>query len=55
MIPRISDSRVGIFNSTKTRLSITKEDEIGSYSVAHRWRLEPKDVEAYKRGELVEP
>ena len=55
MIPRISDSRVGIFNSTKTRLSITKEDEIGNYSVAHRWRLEPKDVEAYKRGELVEP
>ena len=55
MRPRISDSRVGIFNSSKTRLSITKEDEIGSYSVAHRWRLEPKDVEAYKRGELVEP
>ena len=55
MRPRISDSRVGIFNSNKLRLSITKEDAIGSYSVAHRWRIEPKDVEAYKRGELVEP
>lgn len=55
MRPRLSDSRVGIFNSSKTRLSVTEEDEIGSYSVAHRWRLEPKDVEAYKRGELVEP
>lgn len=29
MIPRISDSRVGIFNSTKTRLSITKEMKSG--------------------------
>ena len=55
MRPRISDSRVGIFNSNKLRLSITQEDAIGSYSVAHRWRIEPKDVEAYKRGELVEP
>lgn len=55
MRPRLTDSRVGIFNTTKTRLSITNEDEIGRYSVAHRWRIEPKDVEAYKRGELVEP
>ena len=55
MRPRISDSRVGIFNSNKLWLSITKEDAIRSYSVAHRWRIEPKDVEAYKRGELVEP
>ena len=55
MRPRLSDSRVGIFNSTKTRLSVTEQDEIANYSVAHRWRLEPKDVEAYKQGELVEP
>ena len=55
MCPRLSDSRVGVFNSTKTRLSVTKEDEIGSYSVAHRWRLEPKDWQAWERGELVEP
>lgn len=55
MRPRISDSRVGVFNSTKTRLSLTREDQIGTYSVAHRWRLEPKDTEAYRRGETVEP
>lgn len=55
MRPRISDSRVGVFNSTKTRLSLTREDRIGTYSVAHRWRLEPKDAEAYRRGEMVEP
>ena len=55
MRPRISDSRIGIFNSSKTRVSITHEDKINTYSIAHRWRIEPKDVEAYKRGELVEP
>lgn len=55
MTPRISDSRVGIFNSSKTRISLEREDQLGTYSVAHRWRLEPKDEAAYRRGELVEP
>lgn len=54
MRPRISDSRVGIFLTDKINLS-TEEDQIQTYSLAHRWRLEPKDMEAYKRGELVEP
>ena len=54
MRPRISDSRVGIFNHNKTRYSLEK-DQAYAYSVAHRWRLVPKDAEAYGRGELVEP
>ncbi|MCL2693456.1 MAG: zinc-dependent metalloprotease [Rikenellaceae bacterium] len=54
MKPRLSDSRVGIFNSTKTRFG-SDFDGARSYSVAHRWRLVPSDVEAYRRGELVEP
>ena len=54
MRPRISDSRVGIFLTDKINLS-TEEDGLQTYSLAHRWRLEPKDMEAYKRGELVEP
>jgi hypothetical protein len=54
MTPRISDSRVGIFNSGKRRYTATK-DKVENYSIAHRWRVEPKDMEAYKRGELVEP
>lgn len=54
MRPRVSDSRVGIFLTNKEHIS-TEEDQIQSYSVAHRWRIEPKDMEAYKRGELVEP
>ncbi|MDR0511181.1 MAG: zinc-dependent metalloprotease [Rikenellaceae bacterium] len=54
--PRISDSRVGIFNTTNQTYSLDKQDQVGvKYSLAHRWRVEPKDVEAYKCGELTEP
>jgi hypothetical protein len=51
---RISDSRVGVFNHEKRHVSVA-EDQIRDYSVAHRWRLEPKDPDAYRRGELTDP
>ncbi len=54
MRPRISDSRVGIFVTSKQHVS-TAKDGIQNYTLANRWRLEPKDVAAYRRGELVEP
>lgn len=54
MRPRLSDARVGIFLTEKKRVSTT-EDRIKDYTVAHRWRVEPKDMEAWKKGELVEP
>lgn len=54
MHPRISDSRLGVFLTEKTHLT-TGEDQLQTYSLAHRWRLEPKDMAAYERGELVEP
>jgi hypothetical protein len=54
MIPRVSDSRVGVFSTEKTRYSIVDEGS-RSYSVANRWRVVPRDVEAYTRGEAVEP
>ncbi len=54
MKPRISDSRVGIFLTGKQRIS-TEEDGIQQYTFANRWRLEPKDMRAWERGELVEP
>ena len=55
MHPRISDTRIGVFvSNTKQHIS-TDEDQIQIYTLANRWRVEPKDVEAYKRGELVEP
>lgn len=51
---RRSDKRVGWFSLKKIDYSspALKSDE---FEVAVRWRLEPKDPEAYKRGELVEP
>lgn len=54
MQPRINDDRVGYFNINKIDYGSEayKADEI---SYIRRWRLEPKDVEAYRRGELVEP
>jgi hypothetical protein len=54
MQPRINDNRVGYFNIDKIDYGSEayKADEI---SYIRRWRLEPKDVAAYKRGELVEP
>ena len=54
MRPRITDSRLGIFLGNKVYVSM-EEDGIQKYSVANRWRLEPKDMEAWKQGKLVEP
>ena len=54
MKPRISDSRVGIFLTGKQKVSM-EEDGIQLYNLANRWRLEPKDMQAWERGELVEP
>lgn len=64
MKPRIQDSRVGVFQTynmyfdplviTKREIA-QKEDGMRTYVFSNRWRLEPKDVDAWKRGELVEP
>lgn len=53
MKPRISDPRIGIFLTGKQNIST--EDGVQYYSFANRWRLEPVDMEAWGRGELVEP
>ena len=51
---RYLDPRVGWFNLKKYNYSSEelKSDEI---RVIQRWRLEPKDLDAYTQGELVEP
>lgn len=51
---RYSDERVGWFSIKKTDFS-SEALKADSYSIIRRWRLEPKDKEAYARGELVEP
>ena len=54
MRPREYDERVGFFSVSKTKYA----DEIHrAKTIQHitRWKLVPKDPEAYLRGELVEP
>ena len=54
MRPRIADPRIGIFY-TGNEYFTAKEDRVKALYYANRWRLEPVDEVAYKRGELVEP
>ena len=54
MQPRIADSRVGWFTIDKYNYN-SQELKADDYELIRRWRLVPKDIEAYKRGELVEP
>ncbi len=54
MQPRQHDQRVGFFSATQVDYGLEAQR---AETVRHitRWRLEPKDPEAYLRGELVEP
>lgn len=58
MRPRISDPRIGVFSTgginrrQKVDLS-SAEDGLKMYSVANRWRIEPVDIKAWKRGKTV--
>ena len=54
MQPRLADDRVGWFSVKKFNYN-SDELKADDYEIIRRWRLEPKDMEAYKRGELVEP
>lgn len=53
MRPRLADSRIGIFLTDMSRIN-GKKDKIEDFSVINRWNIQPKDLEAWKRGELVE-
>lgn len=54
MQPRLYDDRIGYFSLQQVDYSLD-EHKAARRRYITRWRLEPKDVEAYKRGELVEP
>ena len=54
MQPRIYDPRVGFFTVSQYDFG-SKELKADYKTYIRRWRLEPKDPEAYARGELVEP
>ncbi|MDZ7756488.1 zinc-dependent metalloprotease [Rhodohalobacter sp.] len=51
---REPDARVGYFSTTQTDFG-TEEHRAKPVSHVTRWKLVPKDKEAYMRGELVEP
>lgn len=53
MKPRRSDLRLGTFLTSKREF--TEEGKMLRYTYANRWDIQPKDIAAYQRGELVEP
>ncbi|MDW7691815.1 zinc-dependent metalloprotease [Flammeovirgaceae bacterium SG7u.111] len=54
MMARAFDKRVGYFSVSQYDYG-TEEQRAAKRSYITRWRLEPKDPEAFARGELVEP
>lgn len=54
MRPRMADPRINIFFQGKSCFSNTAH-EVKPVYYANRWRLEPSDEAAYRRGELTEP
>jgi hypothetical protein len=54
MQPRFYDDRVSYFSIQQVNYGLD-EQKAATQRFITRWRLEPKDMEAYKRGELVEP
>ena len=54
MQPRLCDQRVGFFSVTMVDYGRDAQ-KAESRCYVTRWRLEPKDPEAYARGELTEP
>lgn len=52
--PRMADPRIGYFFTERERMSGYKKSRNTVY-FTNRWRLEPSDTLAFKRGEKVEP
>ena len=53
-VPRRVDSRMAMFPTGKIRFSEDRQSSETVYFV-NRWRMEPSDTAAYRRGELVDP
>lgn len=54
MQPRLADSRLGMATFSKSDYAGAGQ-EVRNIRYAKRWRIEPTDSAAYRRGELVEP
>ncbi len=55
MRPRLSDSRIGLFDKTLDQYDLGKSDLYGKVSYVDRWNIQPKDWKAWKKGKVVEP
>lgn len=55
MRPRLSDSRIGLFDKTYDQYDLSKSDLYGKVTYVERWNIQPKDWNAWKRGKVVEP
>lgn len=54
MMPRFFDQRVGYFTTSQVDYGLDAQ-KATERTYIRRWRLEPEDKEAFKRGELVKP
>lgn len=54
MMPRYADNRVGFISTAFFDFS-SREHEAEQKRIIHRFKLEPRDTAAFRRGELVEP
>ena len=54
MAPRLADSRLGMTTQLKSDFAGATQ-EVKSIRYAKRWRIEPSDSAAHRRGELVQP
>lgn len=54
MVPRLHDERVGFFSIRQLDYGLD-EQRAATRRYLTKWRLEPKDWDAFERGELVEP
>lgn len=54
MKPRLSDLRIGT-SLTEKKLLLNDGGPISDVSYVRKWNIWPKDIEAYKRGEMSEP
>ena len=55
MRPRLADSRIGLFTTDKKLVDFDKSDYIKDIEYVERWRIEPSNYNAWKRGEIVVP
>jgi len=54
MRPRYADDRLGYFSISRINFGRPTQ-KAAEETLIRRWRLEPSDMEAYSRGEVVEP